>query len=74
MELGELPRSKNAPENEAIHDPVELACMSEPEAWMLIWTEGWRIPPIPMTGVATASGGAPAELDERGDPREEDMK
>ena len=71
MELGELPRSKNTPENEAIHGAVQLACMSEPEAWKSIRTDGWRILPAPAAGVATASGGIPGELDQKGDPGRE---
>ena len=46
--------------------------MSEPEAWTSIRTDGWRIPPIPAAGVATASGGVAGELDEKGDPGREE--
>ena len=40
MELGELPRSKNAPGNKVVHGGVQRACMSEPEASTSIRTEG----------------------------------
>ena len=46
--------------------------MSEPEAWMSIRTDGWRIPPVPAAGIAMASGGVAGELDEKGDPGREE--
>eukprot|EP00494_Astrolonche_serrata_P006692 UN06717 len=53
MELGELPRSKNAPENKVVHGGVQLVCMSEPVVWTPTRIEGWRIPLIPAARVAT---------------------
>ncbi|KAI4992414.1 hypothetical protein ZWY2020_051831 [Hordeum vulgare] len=40
-----------------------------PETWTSIWTNGWRIPLVPVAGVTTASGGVPIELDQKVDPR-----
>ena len=37
-------------------------------AWTSSRMEGWWIPPIPMAGVAAASGGVPGELDQKEDP------
>ncbi|KAM3296529.1 hypothetical protein ACQJBY_038719 [Aegilops geniculata] len=66
MELGELPRSKNAPENKVIHGGGQLVCMSEPVVWTPIRIEGWRIPLIPAARVATVSGGTPASWTRKG--------
>ena len=41
--------------------------MSESEAWTSIQTDGWRVPLVPMAGVATASGSIPGKLDKKGD-------
>ncbi|KAM3294975.1 hypothetical protein ACQJBY_037685 [Aegilops geniculata] len=52
MELGELPRSKNAPENKVVHGGVQRACMSEPEAWTSIRTEALVLQRRPAPSVS----------------------
>lgn len=51
---------------EVVPGGVQRACMSEPEVWTSIPTEGWCIRPIHSVDVATATG-IPGELDEKGD-------
>ena len=68
MELGNYLGARTHRRNEMVQGGVQRACRSEPEAWTAIRTDGWRIPPVPMAGVATASGGVPGEFDKKGDP------